>query len=72
MAKRTLPPEATLDLRIHLDKLKRMEKRCMDGLQMLVDGSMSREAYVGLLEEQTAAYKAWRFKSCEYFSETCD
>jgi hypothetical protein len=72
MANRTLPPEATLDLRIHLDKLKKVEELCMNGLQKLADGRMSRETYLDLLNEQTAAHKAWRHKSCEYFNETCD
>ena len=72
MINRTLPPEATLDLRIQLDKLKRLEQRCMDGLQSLVDGRMTRDAYLGLLDEQSAAHKAWQLKSCRYFSETCE
>ena len=69
---RPLPPEATLDLRIHLDKLKHTEERCRDALQKLVDGDLSLDAYLRLLDSPSAAHKAWRSRNCKYFTEACD
>jgi hypothetical protein len=72
MEHRHLRPEVTLDLRIHLDKLKRSEERCREGLQRLVDGNMTLDTYLGLLDKQSAAHKAWRSRHCKYFDEACD
>jgi hypothetical protein len=72
MKDRQLKPEVTLDLRIHLDKLRRTEEHCREGLERLVDGHLSLDAYLGLLDKQSAAHKAWRSRHCKYFDEACD
>jgi hypothetical protein len=69
MEDRPLPPEARLDLRIHLDKLRRSQDRCKDGLQKLVEGHMTRDVYLGLLDQHRAAHRAWHRKHAQYFGE---
>jgi hypothetical protein len=69
MEDRPLPPEATLDLRIHLDKVKNLQERCREALQKFVEGRVSRQDYFALVESQSAAQKAWERRNKDYFDE---
>jgi hypothetical protein len=62
MAERPLRPESALELRIHLDKLKRLEARCRDGLEKFLEGCLSRDTYLRLLGRQRDAQQEWERK----------
>jgi hypothetical protein len=69
MGDRSLPPEAALDLQIHLDNVRRLEDQCREGLRNLAIGRLSRGAYLGLLARHEAAHEAWRSRHRKYFAE---
>lgn len=69
MGQRALPPEACLDLKISLDKLRQREERCREGLTKLVDGQLTREGYITLVDRQVDAQKAWEERYRKYFTE---
>jgi hypothetical protein len=62
-----LPPQAVLDLQIHLDRLKRNQERCRQGLSQLAEGKLTADAYCGLLERQRLAQEAWEQRTRRYF-----
>ena len=72
MKNRPLAPEATLDLRIQLDKLRRLEDRCRAGLEQYVGGRLTREDYLGLLDQHAAAERSWRSKHERYIGTLAD
>ena len=69
MDRRPLPPEACLDLKIHLDNLRSTEERCLEGLQRLISGDLSRADYLGLLDRQMHAQRAWERRHRAYFED---
>lgn len=69
MEDRVLPPEASLDLQIHLDNVSKLQERCRDGLRRLVDGRLSRTDYLSLLNRHSAAQRAWEERHGKYFRE---
>lgn len=63
-----LPPDACLDLQIHLDRLIDAEERCRDGLRRLSRGTLTRKAYEDLFRRQRAAQAAWESRHAKYRS----
>lgn len=45
------------------------EARCREGLDKLVAGVMSRDAYFALLDAQRDAQRAWEQRHFKYFGE---
>ena len=72
MKDRPLAPEAALDLRIHFDRLRRLEERCRVGLDRFVRGRLTSEDYIGLVNEQTHAQRIWRRKHEQYMGKRLD
>ena len=70
MGQRSIPPEAYLDLRIHLDRLNRLQARCFDALGDLVSGDLSVDDYRGLVDRQSEAQQAWVERHEKYFGST--
>jgi hypothetical protein len=62
----TLPPEARLELRVQLDRLRAAQQRCFDGLRCLSDGTLSKDDYVKVLRQQRDAQSDWERKSRRY------
>jgi hypothetical protein len=47
-----LPPEATFELRILLDRVHRSSERCREALYALSEGRMNRDRYARIVQEQ--------------------
>jgi len=62
-----LAPEIWLDLKIKLDRLGTLEKRCRDALTRLAEGEISSDAYLELVREQMQAQKIWEQRHNKIF-----
>lgn len=67
MGHRVLPPEAVIDLQIHLDRVRSLEERCSKALRDVAVGTITKDVYCGLLHEQANAQKAWVERHSKYF-----
>ena len=67
---RPLPPEACIDLRISLDRLRNLEEQCIEGLSRWVDGDLTRDAYMRIVQRQQDAQRAWHARYMKYVAAT--
>jgi len=68
MDRKLLSPAAYLDLKIQLDKVAALQSQCGEALCRLMDGKVSRDDYMGLLDRQAQAQRAWQKLHEKYFT----
>ena len=68
MDRKPLSPAAYLDLKIQLDKVAALQSQCVEALGGLVAGRLSPDDYMGLLDRQAAAQRAWEKLHEKYFA----
>jgi len=55
-------------LQIRLDRLRSTEERCRLGLAQLVDGSLTQDRYLDLMQRQIEAQEDWESMHRKYFA----
>jgi hypothetical protein len=69
MRRKSLSPSAYLDLKIQLDKLNALQTQCVEALGGLVAGRTTPDDYMGLVDRQAKAQRAWESLHRKYFEE---
>jgi hypothetical protein len=61
-----LPPEATFELKLLLDRVHRSSERCREALYELSEGLMNRDRYAQILQQQVRDQKALERRHREF------